>query len=48
VKLNGVVTSQSNAATKFSSGPFALQYGAGVQGAQGGPIKWKKVEIRSL
>lgn len=32
--------------SKFASGPFALQYGAGVGGA--GVIKWRKVEIRTL
>ncbi|MCU0805617.1 MAG: DUF1080 domain-containing protein [Burkholderiales bacterium] len=47
VKLNGVTTvSVENG--KLTSGPFALQYGPGVQGAQGGPIKWRKVEIRPL
>jgi Domain of Unknown Function (DUF1080) len=33
---------------KFASGPFALQYGAGVQGAVGGPIKWRKVQVKAL
>jgi hypothetical protein len=47
VKLNGVVTVTIQD-TKHASGPFALQYGAGVQGAQGGPIKWRKVQIRPL
>lgn len=32
--------------SKFASGPFALQYGAGVNGA--GVIKWRKAEIRPL
>ena len=47
VRLNGVVmaTLQND---KFSSGPIALQYGAGVQGAQGGPIKWRKVQVKAL
>lgn len=47
VKLNGVQTVQVRNA-KYASGPFALQYGAGVQGATGGPIKWRKVQIRAL
>ena len=33
---------------KHASGPIALQYGPGVQGARGGPIKWRKVQIRPL
>ncbi len=47
VKLNGVqtVTAQDG---KHASGPFALQYGPGVKGAQSGPIKWRKVQIRPL
>jgi len=47
VKLNGVVTAHASSG-KFPQGPFSLQYGAGVKGATGGPIKWRKVEIRSL
>jgi len=47
VKLNGVVTvSVEN--PKHASGPFALQYGPGVKGVQGGPIKWRKVQIRPI
>ena len=47
VKLNGAhtVTMQNG---NFASGPFALQFGAGVQGALGGPIKWRKVMIKPL
>jgi 3-keto-disaccharide hydrolase len=45
VKLNGAVTA-STQDSKHASGPFALQYGSGVQGAQGGVIKWRKVQIR--
>jgi hypothetical protein len=33
---------------KYTSGPFALQYGPGVQGATGGPIKWRRVQVRAL
>ncbi len=47
VKLNGVQT-VSIQDGKHASGPFALQYGAGVKNAQGGPIKWRKVQIRPL
>ena len=47
VKFNGVttVTMQNG---KFASGPFALQFGAGVQGALGGAVKWRKVMIKPL
>ncbi|CAD5374528.1 conserved exported hypothetical protein [Rubrivivax sp. A210] len=47
VRLNGVVTTTLQN-DKFASGPLALQYGAGVQGATGGPIKWRKVAIKPL
>ena len=47
VKFNGTVTVQMRNG-KYAGGPFALQYGAGVQGATGGPIKWRKVQIRAL
>ncbi|HTO51212.1 MAG TPA: DUF1080 domain-containing protein [Burkholderiales bacterium] len=47
VRLNGVVT-VSAVDAKHASGPFALQYGAGVKDARGGVIKWRKVQIRSL
>ena len=47
VKLNGIVTVKMQNG-KYSSGPFALQYGPGVQGVTGGPIKWRKVQIKSL
>ena len=47
VKLNGVQTAQVRN-NKYASGPFALQYGAGVQSANGGPIKWRKVQIKPL
>jgi hypothetical protein len=47
VKFNGVETvSLQNG--KFPSGPFALQYGAGVKGVTGGPIKWRKVQVKAL
>jgi hypothetical protein len=47
VKFNGVTTVMLRDG-KYASGPFALQYGAGVQGATGGAIKWRKVQITSL
>ncbi|HZP37371.1 MAG TPA: DUF1080 domain-containing protein [Methylomirabilota bacterium] len=47
VKLNGVQTASVQDG-KHASGPFALQYGSGVQGARGGVIKWRKVQIRPL
>lgn len=47
VKLNGEVTA-TLFNDKFPRGPFALQYGPGVQGARGGPIKWRNVQIRPL
>lgn len=47
VKLNGAVTA-STQNSKFASGPFALQFGPGVKGVTGGPIKWRKVQIRPL
>ena len=47
VRLNGVQTvSVQN--DKLKNGPFTLQYGPGVKNVQGGPIKWRKVQIRSL
>jgi hypothetical protein len=47
VKLNGVVT-VSTRDSKFASGPVSLQFTNGPKGAPGGPIKWRKVEIRPL
>lgn len=47
VKLNGQVTVTLHNG-RHASGPFALQYGPGVQGAQGGQIKWRKVMIKPL
>jgi hypothetical protein len=47
VKLNGVQTVQAND-SKHANGPFTLQYGPGVKNAQGGAIKWRKVQVRSL
>ncbi len=47
VRLNGVTTVDVED-RKLASGVFALQYGAGVKDAPGGPIKWRKVQIRPL
>ncbi len=47
VKFNGVTTVTLRD-SKFAAGPFALQYGPGVKGAIGGPIKWRKVQIAAL
>ena len=47
VKLNGTVTVGLRD-SKYASGPFALQFGPGVKGVTGGPIKWRKVEIKPL
>ena len=47
VKLNGVQTVVMNN-DKFASGPFALQFGPGVGGVTGGPIKWRKVQVKTL
>ncbi len=47
VKLNGSVTVDVRD-SKYAQGPFALQYGAGVKGVMGGPIKWHKVQVRPL
>jgi hypothetical protein len=47
VRLNGVQTANVQD-SKHASGYFALQYGPGVKGAESGPIKWRKVQIRPL
>jgi hypothetical protein len=47
VKFNGFVTVNTQD-SKHASGPFALQYGFGVKGATGGPIKWRNVQIKTL
>ena len=47
VVLNGVQTVILQHA-KFVQGPVALQYGAGAKNAAGGPIKWRKVQVRPL
>jgi hypothetical protein len=47
VVLNGVQTVDVQD-SKLAQGPFALQYGSGPKDALGGPIKWRKVQIRPL
>lgn len=47
VRLNGNVTATLQN-DKYAAGPFALQFGPGVQGATGGAIKWRKVQVRTL
>lgn len=47
VKLNGTTTVTMNN-DKFAAGPFALQFGPGVKGAPGGPIRWRKVQVKAL
>jgi hypothetical protein len=47
VVLNGVQTVNIQN-SQFAQGPFALQYGSGPKNTLGGPIKWRKVQIRPL
>lgn len=47
VVFNGVQTVDIQD-TKFSQGPFALQFANGPKDAPGGAIKWRKVQIREL
>ena len=47
VVLNGVQTVNIQN-SQFTRGPFALQFGSGPNGAPGGAIKWRKVQIRAL
>ena len=47
VVLNGVTTVNVKDSS-YTQGPFTLQYGAGVKGAVGGPIKWRKVQVRPI
>jgi hypothetical protein len=45
--LNGVQTASVQHA-KFAQGPFALQYGAGAKNLEGGPIKWRRVQVKPI
>ena len=47
VVLNGVQTVNIQN-SQFAQGRLALQYGLGPKDAPGGPIKWRKVQIKSL
>ena len=47
VVLNGVQTVNVQN-DKFAQGPFSLQFGSGPKGAPGGPIKWRKVQVKEL
>ena len=47
VVLNGVQT-VNVPDEKFAQGPIALQYAPGANNIPGGPIKWRKVQVREL
>ncbi len=47
VVLNGSKTVDIEHA-QFSEGPISLQFGNGDKGVPGGPIKWRKVQIKPL
>lgn len=47
VWLNGVQTVQLRDA-RFAAGRVALQFGNGFDGRPGGPIRWRRLEIRRL
>lgn len=47
VKLNGVQTVDVQNG-KWAEGPIGLQWANGVKDAPGGPIKWRKVQVRPL
>ena len=47
VTLNGVQTVNINH-KRFAQGPLALQYGLPTKNSEGGPIKWRKVQVRSI
>jgi len=47
VTLNGRVTSTATT-DAYAEGPLSLQYGLGPDGAPGGAIKWRKVQVREL
>jgi len=33
---------------KLAQGPLALQYGLGAKNAEGGPIKWRRVQVKPI
>ena len=47
VTLNGVQT-VSVKLSKFAHGPVALQYGLGAKNLEGGPIKFRRVQIKPI
>jgi hypothetical protein len=47
VLLNGVQAASVQHA-KLAQGPLALQYGAGGKNLEGGPIKWRRVQVKPL
>lgn len=47
VVLNGVQTVNVQH-RRFAQGPLALQYGAGAKNLEGGPIKWRRVQVKPL
>ena len=47
VVFNGTVTAYVRDRT-YIQGPISLQFGNRAKGAPGGPIKWRKVQIREL
>jgi len=47
VVLNGIKTVDIQH-SQFPEGPIALQFGTLEKGAPGGPIKWRKVQIKPL
>jgi hypothetical protein len=47
VVLNGIKTVDIQHG-QFAEGPFSLQFGNLDKGAPGGPIKWRKVQIKPL
>jgi hypothetical protein len=47
VKLNGIETTRVTDG-RFKEGPIALQFGPGVKGAVGGPIRWRFVQVQRL
>jgi hypothetical protein len=47
VVLNGVKTAEVQH-SQFAEGPISLQFGNLEKGAPGGPVKWRKVQIRPL
>lgn len=47
VVLNGVQTVNIQH-TRFAQGPLALEYGVPAKNSEGGPIKWRKVQVKPI